>query len=171
MLATIARALLKLQLDISFGDPVTPEPQIINYPQQLSADSFQIFGYPLATVIAEKLSTAVSLGDLNTRERDYADLYRLVTLHTLDGGELTEALTSTARHRGIPLRTLTSSITDIGERRQSSYTAWLRRQGTAASGYPDLFTHVIALVTAFADPLLTGEAVTLNWDPKSGMWS
>jgi len=171
MLATIARALLKLQLDISFGDPVTPEPQIINYPQQLSADSFQIFGYPLATVIAEKLSTAVSLGDLNTRERDYADLYRLVTLHTLDGGELTEALTSTARHRGIPLRTLTSSITDLGERRQSSYTAWLRRQGTASSGYPDLFAHVIALVTAFADPLLAGKAVTLSWHPKSGMWS
>ncbi|WP_436758132.1 hypothetical protein [Streptosporangium sp. V21-05] len=94
-----------------------------------------------------------------------------MTLRTLDGGELTEALTSTARHRGIPLRTLTSSITDIGERRQSSYTAWLRRQGIAASGYPDLFTHVIALVTAFADPLLTGEAVTPNWDPKSGMWS
>ncbi len=85
MTATIARARLKLQLDVSFGDPVTPEPQIIDYPQQLSTERFQIFGYPLATAIAEKLSTAISLGDLNTRERDYADLYRLATLHALDG--------------------------------------------------------------------------------------
>ncbi|MEU4410115.1 nucleotidyl transferase AbiEii/AbiGii toxin family protein [Streptosporangium sp. NPDC023963] len=171
MTATIARAILKLQLDISFGDPVTPEPQIIDYPQQLSTDSFKIFGYPLATVIAEKLTTAVALGDINTRERDYADLYRIVTLNTLDGGELTEALTATAGHRGIPLRSLTSSITDLGERRQSSYTAWRRRQRTAASGYPEQFTHVVDLVAAFADPLLAGEAATLTWHAKPGAWS
>ncbi|MEV7971467.1 nucleotidyl transferase AbiEii/AbiGii toxin family protein [Sphaerisporangium sp. NPDC088356] len=171
MTATIARARLKLQLDVSFGDPVTPEPQIIDYPQHLSADSFQIFGYPLATVIAEKLATAISLGDLNTRERDYADLYRLATLHALDGRELTAALTATAKHRDIPLRPLTSSITDLGERRQSSYAAWRRRQGTAASGYPDQFSHVVTVVTAFADPLLTGQAVRLSWHPKLRIWS
>ncbi|WP_432009413.1 hypothetical protein [Streptomyces bacillaris] len=38
------------------------------------ADSFQILGYPHATVIAEKLSAAVSLGDLNIRDRDYGGL-------------------------------------------------------------------------------------------------
>ncbi|MFF3410911.1 nucleotidyl transferase AbiEii/AbiGii toxin family protein [Streptomyces sp. NPDC002742] len=91
MVASIARARLKLQLDVSFGGPVTPGPRIIDYPQQLTTDSFQILGYPLATVIAEKLSTAVSLGDLNTRDRDYGDLYRLLTLNDLDGRELTTA--------------------------------------------------------------------------------
>ncbi|BCL27558.1 nucleotidyl transferase AbiEii/AbiGii toxin family protein [Streptomyces aurantiacus] len=74
MAASIARARLKLQLDVSFGDPVTPGPRIIDYQQQLTTESFQILSYPLATVIAEKLSTAVSLGDLNTRDRDYGDL-------------------------------------------------------------------------------------------------
>lgn len=93
MAASIARARLKLQLDVSFGDPVTPGPRIIDYPQQLATESFQILGYPLATVIAEKLSTAVSLGDPNTRDRDYGDLYRLLTLNDLDGQELTTALT------------------------------------------------------------------------------
>lgn len=140
MTATIARARLKLQLDVSFGDPVTPEPQIIDYPQHLAAQRFQLFGYPIATVIAEKLSTAISLGDFNTRDRDYADVYRLVALHALDGGELIAALTATATHRGISLRPLTSSITDLGERRQSSYAAWRRRQGAAAICYPERFT-------------------------------
>lgn len=83
------------------------------------------------------------------------------TRETIAGRELTAALTATAKHRGIPLRPLTSSITDLGERRQPSYAAWRRRQGTAASGYPDQFSHVVALVTAFGDPLLTGEAVRL----------
>ena len=44
MAASIARARLKLQLDISFGDPVTPGPRIIDYPQQLTTDSFQLLG-------------------------------------------------------------------------------------------------------------------------------
>lgn len=107
MAASIARARLKLQLDVSFGDPVTPAPQTIHYPQQLTSESFQILGYPIATVIAEKLTTAVSLGDLNTRDRDYADLYRLLTLNNLDGDELTTALAATAAHRGIALKPLT----------------------------------------------------------------
>ncbi|MFD3625696.1 nucleotidyl transferase AbiEii/AbiGii toxin family protein [Streptomyces sp. NPDC058698] len=149
MAASIARARLKLQLDISFGDPITPGPQIINYPQQLTADSFRLFGYPLATVIAEKLSTAISLGDLNTRDRDYADLYRLLTLNNLNGEELAAALTATATHRGIELKPLSAAITDLAERRQSSYAAWRRRQGPSSAGYPNLFTDVVGLASRF----------------------
>jgi hypothetical protein len=70
MAATLSRAHLKLQLDISFGDPVTPGPTKIEYRQYLSPQPFTLYGYPIATVIAEKLSTAVALGDLNTRDRD-----------------------------------------------------------------------------------------------------
>ncbi|GAA5050244.1 hypothetical protein GCM10023336_17820 [Streptomyces similanensis] len=171
MAASIARARLKLQLGISFGDPVTPGPRIIDYPQQLTAESFQLLGYPLATVIAEKLSTAVSLGDLNTRDRDYGDLYRLLTLNDLDGQELTTALTATATHRGITLKPLSTTITDLGERRQASYIAWRRRQGTAATGYPERFTDVVRQVTAFADTLLNGDAATLTWSAATLTWS
>ncbi|MGP3925568.1 nucleotidyl transferase AbiEii/AbiGii toxin family protein [Streptomyces sp. 8N616] len=171
MAASIARARLKLQLDVSFGDPITPGPQTIDYPQQLAAESFEIFGYPLATVIAEKLSTAIALGDLNTRDRDYADLYRLLSLNNLDGEELTTALAATAAHRAITLKPLSTSITDLAGRRQSSYAAWRRRQGPAATGYPERFTDVVRQVTTFADPLLTGEVTTHTWDAATGAWS
>ncbi|MFE9458074.1 nucleotidyl transferase AbiEii/AbiGii toxin family protein [Streptomyces californicus] len=171
MVASIARARLKLQLDVSFGDPITPGARLIDYPQQLTEEGFQIFGYPLATVIAEKLSTAVSLGDLNTRDRDYGDLFRLLTLNDLDGRELTTALTATATHRGIALKPLGSAITDLGERRQTSYTAWRRRQGPAATSYPERFTDVVAQVIAFADTLLSGGAVNLTWSAATLTWS
>jgi hypothetical protein len=161
-------------LDVSFGDPVTPGPRIIDYPQQLTTESFQILGYPLATVIAEKPSTAVSLGDLNTRDRDYGDLYRLLTLSDLSdlsGQELTTALTATAVHRGITLKPLSTAISDLGERRQTSYTAWRRRQGAAATGYPERFTEVVRQVTTFADTLLNGGAITLTWNAATLTWS
>lgn len=171
MAASIARARLKLQLDVSFGDPVTPGPQTIDYPQQLTSESFQILGYPLATVIAEKLTTAISLGDLNTRDRDYADLYRLLTLNDLDGRELAAALTATATHRGITLKPLSTAITDLAEQRQSSYAAWRRRQGTAATGHPERFTDVVQQVIAFSDPCITGEAATQTWAAATRTWS
>lgn len=171
MAASIARARLKLQLDVSFGDPVTPAPRAIDYPQQLTTDSFQILGYPIATVIAEKLSTAISLGDLNTRDRDYADLYRLLTLNNLDGAELTAALTATAAHRGITIKPLSTAITDLAERRQSSYAAWRRRQGPSAANYPERFADVVRQVTAFAEPLLTGAAASRTWNAATDTWS
>lgn len=171
MTASIARARIKLQLDVSFGDPVTPEPQTIAYPQQLDSRDFEVWGYPLATVIAEKLSTAVALGDVNTRDRDYADLYRLLRLHSLDGRELVAALTATATHRAITLRPLSESITDLAQRRQTSYSAWRRRQGAAGGEYPDLFAEVVQLVVAFADPLLTDGVRTHKWDPEVRRWA
>jgi hypothetical protein len=170
MVASIARARLKLQLDVSFGDPVIPEPTLIEYPQQLGGENFRLFGYPLATVIAEKLSTAVALGDLNTRDRDYADIHRLISLNDLDGAELASALDATAAHRGIALRPLSSSIAQLPELRQRSYLAWRRRQGSVVASYPDLFSDVVGLVVAFADPLLEGNATGRTWIAGNLRW-
>jgi hypothetical protein len=171
MPASIARAQLKLQLDVSMGDPITPEAQRIAYQQLLEADTFTILGYPLATVIAEKLSTAIELGDLNTRDRDYGDLYRLLRANSLRADEVATALEATAKHRRITLRPLSLSIIDLPHLRQSSYTAWVRRQGSAASGYPTNFADAVAVIAAFADPLITGEAGGKAWDPNNAQWT
>jgi hypothetical protein len=171
MPASIARAQLKLQLDVSLGDPITPEPQLIAYQQLLEAGTFTILGYPLATIIAEKLSTAVELGDLNTRDRDYGDLYRLLRANTLRADEVAAALEATAAHRRITLRPLSSIISDLPQQRQPSYSAWLRRQGPAATGYPTSFADAVAVITAFADPLISGEARGKDWDPENARWT
>lgn len=170
MAACLSRARLKLQLDISFGDPVTPAPETVAYPQQLSQETFQLLGYPLATVIAEKLSTAIELGSLNTRERDYGDIYRLASLHPFAGGELAAALSATATHRRTELRPLSISLEhppEFADLRQSSYAAWRRRQGMAAAHYPEAFADVVAHVIAFSDPLLSENANMLAGIPSA----
>lgn len=171
MSASIARARLKLQLDVSLGDPVTPAPQLVEYQQLLAPGSFSILGYPLATVIAEKLSTAIELGDLNTRDRDYGDLYRLLRTNALSADEASTALATTAAYRGVTLRPLSSVISDLPQQRQSSYTAWLRRQGSAATGYPTDFADTVALIAAFADPLIGGDVQNRSWDPDRARWA
>jgi hypothetical protein len=158
MNATLSRARLKLQLDVSFGDPVTPAPAPIDYPQYLTDETFTLYGYPIA------------LGDLNTRDRDYADLHQLITRHHLDGDELTTALRNTASHRGIQLRPLSEAISDLPTRRQAPYTAWRRRQGHAAENHPATFADLVATVTTFADPLATGAAHGHTWNPATRAW-
>jgi hypothetical protein len=168
MPATINRAQLKVQLDASVGDPVIPGPRVTAYPQKLGAGTFPVLGYPLASVMAEKLCTAISLGDFNTRDRDFADLYRILLGNELSGTEVAGALVATGTYRGVPLRPLGSVVIDLPWRRQASYGAWRLRQGKEMRYYPESFADVIALVLAFADPLIAGECAERRWQPPAG---
>jgi len=68
MTSRVSTATVKLKLDINFGDPVTPGAQRISFPSQRPGRAATaLFGYPIETVLAEKISTAVSLGEANTR--------------------------------------------------------------------------------------------------------
>ncbi len=69
----IQRAKMVLRLDVNVGDPVTPHPVDVEYPALLDP-SFHLLGYPLATVLAEKIVTMIERGAATTRERDFADV-------------------------------------------------------------------------------------------------
>jgi hypothetical protein len=168
--AGIARARIKISLDVNFGDPVTPGPRLIELPQLLSPTPFALLGYPVETVIAEKLTTAVTLGDANTRDRDYADLYRLITRHDLTGRTVMDALRKTAAYRDVRLRPLTEALSTLVARRQNAYVAWRRRQGPDQTAYPELFGDVVATVIAFADPLLREGPVPGGWSAAQRGW-
>ncbi|MEQ7128587.1 nucleotidyl transferase AbiEii/AbiGii toxin family protein [Actinopolymorpha sp. B11F2] len=82
--AHVARARVTLKLDVNVGDPVTPAPVELAYPVLRDGPPICILGYPLVTVLAEKLCTAVSLGEGNTRVRDYVDMWTLTGRHERD---------------------------------------------------------------------------------------
>src|SRR3954447_24230105 len=83
--AHISSASVKLALDINFGDPITPAPELIDYPTLLPGMTpVRILGYPIYTVLAEKITTAVNLGAASTRVRDYLDIWTLSGIHDLD---------------------------------------------------------------------------------------
>ena len=170
MPASVARARIKISLDVNFGDPITPEPRLIELAQVLSPAPFTLLGYPVETIIAEKLTTAVTLGDANTRDRDYADLYRLITRHDLTGPTVADALRNTAAFRRVHLRPLAETLDTLVSRRQTSYVAWRRRQGPDQAAYPERFSDVVAAVTAFADPLLRDGPGPGSWNATHREW-
>ncbi len=104
LLATLEQARIPLQVDIGFGDPVTPEAEQIDYPVLLDdLNPPRLGAYPVFTVIAEKLQAIVSLGMVNSRLKDYFDLQVLLVREELDAQVLAEAVRRTFAVRSTPL--------------------------------------------------------------------
>lgn len=104
LLATLEQARIQLQVDIGFGDPVTPAAEQIDYPVLLEdLGSPRLGAYPVYTVIAEKLQAIVSLGMVNSRLKDYFDLQVLLEREQLDELMLAEAVRRTFAVRSTPL--------------------------------------------------------------------
>jgi hypothetical protein len=72
--AYLDRARIPIQIDIGFGDAVTPAPVESEYPSLLSSPSPRLLIYPQETVVAEKFEAMVKLGIANTRMKDFYDL-------------------------------------------------------------------------------------------------
>lgn len=88
--ATLAGARLKLQIDIGFGDAVTPGPVDTAYPTLLDFPAPVIRAYPRETVVAEKLQAMVMLGIANSRMKDFYDVWTLSRLFDFRGETLTD---------------------------------------------------------------------------------
>ena len=99
--ARLGNARLHLQVDVGLGDAVTPEPEWVELPQLLDLPAVRLRAYRPETSIAEKLETMVSLGLVNSRMKDYFDIYVLSMGEAFDRGgprASGERHVSTARH-------------------------------------------------------------------------
>ena len=76
------------------------EPQRIDYPTLFGDRGFPLLGYPLESVIAEKADTMMFLGDANTRDRDYGDVYLLSQTHAIEADALRSALRRVVEQSG-----------------------------------------------------------------------
>jgi hypothetical protein len=104
LLATLEQARIPLQVDIGFGDPVTPAAEQVDYPVLLDdLNPPRLGAYPVYTVIAEKLQAIVSLGMVNSRLKDYFDLQVLLVREELDEQVMAEAVRRTFAVRSTPL--------------------------------------------------------------------
>jgi len=96
----------------------------------------RVLGHPIETVLAEKLSTALVLGEANTRVRDYADIGLLTRRHDLMHDAVPATLDATAGFRGIEVVPLSSVIDDLAELRGPRYRAFRTALGVAGAELP-----------------------------------
>ena len=94
----------RIQLDVGFGDDVTPEPQLIELPRMLDDEVLrELRAYTPETVVAEKFEAIVKLGLANSRMKDYLDLDLLLSEGEINDHLLALALKRTFTRRKTPL--------------------------------------------------------------------
>jgi hypothetical protein len=167
--AQLATARPRLHVDVSVGDPISPDPADVTLPRVLGGEII-VRGYPLAMVFAEKIVTAIARGTTSTGWRDFADIYLLARHHPVDGNELSASIHEVARHRGTTLAPLARALAGYGAVGQQRWDAWRRKQ-LLDDRLPSTFADVIDSVITFADPAITGTTSAKTWNPAAGTWS
>ena len=91
-------------IDIGFNDVIIPKPQQIQYPTLLGMPEPALLGYTLETVIAEKLESVVKLALVNTRMKDFYDLWTILRHHEIKSEKLSIAISEVFANRKTPLQ-------------------------------------------------------------------
>lgn len=168
LLAHLAGARLSLQIDVGFGDAITPEAVKDAWLELLDFPAARLLIYPSETVVAEKLEAAVTLGLQNSRMKDFFYLHWLRQHQSFSGDLLIESITATFKRRETPIPAETPfALTDSFSGDSGKQLQWnaFRRKGKLSA--PDL-DEVIESLATFLTPLLTGEAKGQTWNPESG---
>ena len=103
--ARLGKIRIPLQVDIGFGDAVTPQAQQEEFPTLLDLPAPILLTYPRETAIAEKFEAIVNLGLTNSRMKDYYDIWLLSQQFDFDGVNLVRAIEATFRRRRTVLPT------------------------------------------------------------------
>ncbi len=130
--ATLDGARIALQVDIGFGDAVTPAPEVVDYPILLNElPAPQLRAYPKYTVVAEKFHAICLLGMANSRMKDYFDLWILLREETLDPQETKRAIEATFDRRKMVVPVVIPvGLTDayaVDEAKQAQWKAFIKR--------------------------------------------
>ena len=155
LIGVLAGAKCPVQADIGFGDAVVPGPEEVTYPVLLDDNPApQLRAYPRYTVVAEKLEASVSLGMLNSRMKDYFDLWVLVTYAEFDNAILKKAIQATFERRSTPLPAklpigLSDEFANDGQKNKQ-WLAFLHKNGIA----PKPLAEIVTDLRNFLWPLL-----------------
>ncbi|MCX4030334.1 nucleotidyl transferase AbiEii/AbiGii toxin family protein [Spartinivicinus marinus] len=171
LLCILDSARCQVQVDIGFGDAVTPSPESVDYPVIFPEfDAPKLLVYPKYTVIAEKFQALTSLGIANSRMKDYFDLWVLSQHSNFEGETLKQAIQATFERRktSLPDQTpfgLTEAFTQDAQK-QTQWKAFIRKNNLEAVSLPDIALTLID----FLMPPIMNTTFRLEWSP-GGPWN
>lgn len=119
LLAKFDNLRVNLSIDIATGDLITPREIEYDYKMMFEDRSLKIMTYNIESIIAEKFQTVISRGILNSRMKDYYDLYYLITYEKYSKDNLKEAIIKTFKKRNTDINSIDKIIEEI---KQSEFT-------------------------------------------------
>ena len=164
--ATIDGARIPIQVDVGFGDAITPGSIEIDYPALLDAPAPRLRAYPVETVVAEKLHAIATRGIANSRLKDYYDLWLIAETFELERVSLAAAVRQTfaRRQTTLPPAKPTGLSDAYVETWSGQWRTFLGRERMAAA--PEQLATVVADLGLFLLPLIEEMDGDWRWKPR-----
>jgi predicted nucleotidyltransferase component of viral defense system len=165
----LGTARITMQIDIGFGDIVYPGPEKLELPCMLDSPAPSLLCYSRESVIAEKFETMVKLGQLNSRMKDFYDIWLLSRQFEFELSSLAEAVMLTFKQRGTELNEPIDAFSaDFISLRQPKWAAFRKR--LKQDHVPESFQKIATEVKLFLEPVIKGVSDHITWKP-AGPWS
>lgn len=167
---TLANARIPVQIDIGFGDAITPAPKETAFPTLLDLPKPVLLTYPKETVIAEKFEAMVKLAIANSRMKDFYDLQVLAATFDFESDLLLNAIERTFERRQTPLPVEHSPLVFTpefwqDEAKNRQWSAFITKNRLYVK--PVSLEQVISEIRGFLDPLLRQEH---DGNRQSSVW-
>ena len=167
--AYLDRTKIPVGIDIGFGDVIYPDAVKMDFPVILDMEPPKVNAYSLETSIAEKLEAIIHNGYLNSRYKDFYDIYVLSKTYEFDYKELHNAVVQTFDNRKTKMTMDSAAFGDEflnDPMHQTRWKAFLKKKKALIQVS---MSDAMDWIKNFVRPLLEGTEKT-KWNPEKGIW-
>lgn len=173
VIAYLDKTKVPISIDIGFGDVVYPSRVKMEFPVLLSMEAPKIYTYSISSVISEKFEAIVSLGDANSRYKDFYDIYFLADSYNLDGTELKEAIKATFEHRKTGFSDIFAFTDDFitSEIHQRRWHAFTKKKKTLLNvELLEVIDVIKAVLLPIVESIRDNKEYRLKWNHQIRAW-
>lgn len=162
-----------VSIDIGFGDVIYPDRVKMQFPVLLDMPSPEVYAYSIYSVIAEKFEAIVSLGNANSRYKDFYDIYILAKRYDLDGKDLKEAVLETFEHRATGFNDIIAFEpkfveSDIHQKRWKAFVK--KKEALVDISFTDAVTLLRKLMEPIVQSIKSDKSFDYKWDAAMEKW-
>lgn len=174
MTALLERSRIPLQIDIGFSDELTSKAETIKYPNILpDLKAVRMKGYPRETVVAEKFHAMIRHGDLNSRMKDYYDLWLIAETFEFDGMSLQKAIVATFKKRDTDIpnersSSLSVEFANVNQNRWMNFLNKIELDNTQAEDFGYVLETIWKFLEHPMQAALAQTKSTSKWKPRKG---
>jgi len=172
--AKLDTAIIPLQVDIGFSDKIFPQPISFDYPVILETKPFTLIAYSWESMIAEKFEAIVKLGQLNSRMKDFYDIYFLQRNRKFNGVHLQSAINLTLKHRKTDINyafdIFSESFMNDSDK-QTQWKAFSRKLYTKQTiDFRSVMVHLKKFLEPIIQAIVDDNKFELQWDFQNQRW-
>lgn len=168
--AYLDKTKIPIAIDIGYGDIVYPNSVKMDFPTLLKNEIPIINAYSLETIVSEKLEAIIRNGMLNSRYKDFYDIYMLSSNYSFDYHDLKEAIIQTFRNRHTSIPTNIADSIHLFQNEplhQRRWTSFLKKKSVSQQ---ISLENAVDKILLFLSPLLSDCTDFSTWDPKAEKW-